>query len=154
MQKHTRINVAYFLFALFMVLIVQQWWAQAQQTEVVPYSQFEQMLAERKFDKVYVSDQRIIGQLKSPQGAKTTIVANIVAPELAKSLAKYDVTYTRIYESTWLKDILSWVLPALVFFGLWYFLIRRMNGFLDHRAGFRGRSVQTAFGANCQAGVA
>ncbi len=126
MEKHTRINIAYFLFAIFMVLLVQQWWSQAQQTEVVPYSQFEQMLAEHKFDKVFVGEQRIIGELKSPRGAKTTIVANIVPPELAKSLSKYDVTYTRIYESTWLKDLMSWIVPALVFFGLWYFLIRRM----------------------------
>ena len=126
MEKHARINIAYFLFAILMVMFVQQWWTQAQQTEAVPYSQFEQMLADHKFDKVFVSDQRIIGQLKSPQGAKTTIVANIVAPELAQSLSKYGVTYTRIYESTWLKDLMSWIVPALVFFGLWYFLIRRM----------------------------
>ena len=30
-------------------------------------------------------------------------------------------------ESTLLTDLLSWVVPAVVFFGLWTFLVRRMS---------------------------
>ena len=33
-----------------------------------------------------------------------------------------------MHESTFLRDILSWVVPALVFFGVWYLLVRRMAG--------------------------
>ena len=33
--------------------------------------------------------------------------------------------YTRVPDNTFLRDILSWVLPALVFFGLWFFVFRR-----------------------------
>ncbi|EPP7669437.1 AAA family ATPase, partial [Yersinia enterocolitica] len=51
--------------------------------------------------------------------------------------SKYDVPYARVLESTWLRDVLSWILPAVAFFGVWFFLFRRfaekqgMGGFLN-----------------------
>ena len=128
MQKHIQFNIAYLIFAFFAILFVQQWWHQAQTVEVVPYSQFEKLLQESKISEVVVSDQTITGKLKSPQGGKSTVVANIVQPQLADRLSKYDVKFTRVYESTFLRDLLSWVVPALVFFGVWFFLVRRFAG--------------------------
>jgi cell division protease FtsH len=126
MEKTTRFNVAYLLFALLAMLVLQQWWQQAQTVEVVPYSEFEKLLAQDKIAEVTVSDQRITGKLKSPENGKTVAVANLVQPDLAERLSQYDVKFTRVYESTFLRDMLSWVVPALVFFGVWYLLVRRM----------------------------
>jgi cell division protease FtsH len=126
MEKTTRFNVAYLLFALLAMLVLQQWWQQAQTVEVVPYSEFEKLLAQDKIAEVTVSDQRITGKLKSPENGKTLAVANLVQPDLAERLSQYDVKFTRVYESTFLRDMLSWVVPALVFFGVWYLLVRRM----------------------------
>ena len=109
MERSTQFNVGYLLFALFAILIVQQWWQQAQTVEVVPYSEFEKLLAEDKIDEVVVSDQRITGKLKAPENGKKVAVANLVPPELAERLSKYGVKYTRVNESTFLRDVLSWV---------------------------------------------
>src|SRR5882672_11639346 len=105
MERRTQFNVGYLLFALVAMLALQQWWQRAQTVEVVPYSEFEKMLAEGKIDEVAVSDQRITGKLKSKEGGKTVAVANLVPPELAERLSKYDVKYTRVYESTLLRDL-------------------------------------------------
>jgi cell division protease FtsH len=126
MERATRFNVGYLLFALLGMFFLQQWWHTAQTVEVVPYSQFEKLLKEDRIAEVTVSDQRITGKLKSPENGKRVAVANLVQPELAARLSQYGVEYTRVYESTFLRDILSWVLPALVFFGVWYLLVRRM----------------------------
>ena len=129
MERRTQFNVGYLLFALLAIFILQQWWQQAQTIEVVPYSEFEKLLAEDRIDEVVVSEQRITGKLKSPEkSGKTVAVANLVQPDLAERLSKFGVKYTRVYESTFLRDILSWVLPALVFFGVWFLLMRRMAG--------------------------
>jgi cell division protease FtsH len=128
MEKRTQFNLGYLLFALFAILILQQWWQQAQTIEVVPYSEFEKLLAEDRIAEVTVSEQRITGKLKSPENGKTVAVANLVQPELAERLSKFGVKYTQVHESTFLRDVLSWVLPALVFFGVWYLLVRRMAG--------------------------
>jgi cell division protease FtsH len=93
----------------------------------VPYSAFEQALAEGRIADVTVSDRTVSGRLKSPENGKTTLLATRVEPELAARLEKYGVPYTRTVESPLLRDLLSWIVPALVFFGLWYFVIRRMT---------------------------
>jgi len=128
MERKTQVNVAYLLFAVLAMLFVQQWWQRAQTIEVVPYSEFEQYLAQNKIAEVTVSDQRISGKLKSPEKGKSIVVANLVPPEIAERLDRYGVKYTRVQESTFLRDLLSWVVPALVFFGIWFLLVRRMAG--------------------------
>ncbi|HAJ11121.1 MAG TPA: cell division protein FtsH [Comamonadaceae bacterium] len=118
------------------LLWIQSTWQTARTVEPVPYSQFEQALAEGRVAEVTVGETTITGRLKSPDAAgKTMIVANRVAPDLAERLSRYDVPYTRVVESTLLRDILSWVAPAAVFFALWYFLIRR---FADRMGGGMG----------------
>jgi cell division protease FtsH len=125
MENRTRFNVAYLVFALVALLLVQRWWQEAQAVDVVPYSEFEQMLEQGRISEITIGERHIIGKLKSPEGRKTTVAANRVEPDLAERLSKYDVPYTRQVESTFLRDLLSWVVPALVFFGVWFLLARR-----------------------------
>jgi cell division protease FtsH len=49
-----------------------------------------------------------------------------VEPELAGWLGAAQVPYSRLVQSHFWRDVLSWVLPSLVFFGLWWLLIRRL----------------------------
>ncbi|MFO1293301.1 MAG: ATP-dependent zinc metalloprotease FtsH [Rubrivivax sp.] len=130
----TQWNVGYWLLALFALLTLQTLW-QARTVEPVPYSEFEKALAAGRVSEVVVGDSTITGKLKTPDGGKTVIVATRVDPALADRLAKYNVEYSRVVESTWLRDLMSWVLPALVFFGLWFFFIRR---FADKAGGLGG----------------
>ena len=92
MERRTRFNLIYLLFALFAILSLQQWWQRAQTVEVVPYSEFEKLLAADKIDEVIVSDQRITGKLKAPENGKKVAVANLVPPEVAERLSKYGVS--------------------------------------------------------------
>ena len=128
MERSTRFNIGYLVFALMAIFVLQQWWQQAQTVEVVPYSEFEKLLSEGKIAEVVVSDSRITGKLTGTDSGKKVAVANLVQPDLAERLSKFGVSYTQVHESTFLRDILSWVVPALVFFGVWYLLVRRMAG--------------------------
>ena len=125
-DRKTGWNIGYWLLAIAALMWFQSAWQTARTVEAVPYSQFQKALAEGKVAEVVVGETTITGKLKAPEGNKTVIVANRVEPELAKDLGQYGVTYTRVVESTLLRDILSWVVPVLVFFGLWYFVIRRV----------------------------
>jgi cell division protease FtsH len=124
------------LFAMFAILSLQQWWQHTQTVEVVPYSEFEKLLAADKVSEVVINGDRVTGKLKAPEKGKTVAAANLVQPELAERLSKYGVKYTRVNENTFFRDILSWVVPALVFFGVWYFLVRRMAGQQGGMGGF------------------
>ncbi|MBI5333593.1 MAG: ATP-dependent zinc metalloprotease FtsH [Burkholderiales bacterium] len=122
----TQWNVGYWLLALLALLWIQEIWQTQRTVEPVPYSAFEQALAEGKVSEVVIGETTITGKLKQPDGSKTVIVANRVEPALAERLSIYKVPYTRVVESTFLRDLLSWVVPAVVFFALWFFLIRRL----------------------------
>ncbi|WP_424895088.1 ATP-dependent zinc metalloprotease FtsH [Tepidimonas sp. HKU79] len=131
-------NVGYWVLAFVLLLWFQNVWHTARTVEPVPYSAFEQALAEGRVAEVIVGETTITGRLKTPDASgKTVIVANRVEPQLAERLSRYDVPYTRVVESTWLRDLLSWVVPALVFFALWFFVVRRvlerqgMGGFMS-----------------------
>jgi cell division protease FtsH len=129
-------NIGYWLLALVMLFMLQNLWQTQSTVEAVPYSQFEKALAEGKVSEVVVGETRITGKLKEPEASgKSVIVATRVEPDLAARLSQYDVPYTRVVESTWLRDLMSWVVPALVFFALWFFLIRR---FADKMGGGMG----------------
>jgi cell division protease FtsH len=126
MDKKAGFNLTYLLFALLAIVVLRDWWVQVQAVETVPYSQFEQYLSEGKVDEVTVSDRVISGRLKVPEpGGKTRVISTLVEPAIAERLSRYDVTYTRTFESTWMRDLLSWVAPVLIFIAIWYFIARR-----------------------------
>jgi len=120
----TQWNVGYWLIALLALFVLQTVW-QARTIEPVPFSEFEQALAEQRVAEVVIGDTTITGRLKNPDAGKTVIVANRVDVATSEWLDRYKVPYSRAIESTWLRDLLSWILPAVIFFGLWFFLIRR-----------------------------
>jgi len=137
MDKQQTWNIGYWIVALLALLALQNLWQGARQVEPVPYSEFERALADGRIAEVVVSDRTITGRLKQADGRTTTLVATRVEPDVAARLEKYGVPYTRVIESTFVRDLMSWVLPALVFFGLWFFAFRRfaekqgMGGFMS-----------------------
>ena len=138
MEKKNQWNTGYWIVSLLLLLSLQSYWPTAKTVEPVPYSEFEKALDEGRVAEVLVSDRTVTGRLKSPDSrGKTTIVATRVEPDLADRLSKYDVPYARVLESTLLRDVLSWILSAVSFFGVWFFLFRRfaekqgMGGFLN-----------------------
>ncbi len=137
MNKKQTWNLGYWFIAIVMLLLLQDVWRSAREAQPVSYSEFEKALSEGRIASVTVSDRMISGRLKTADGNKTTLVAARVEPDLAARLENFHVPYTRVVENTLLKDLLSWIVPALVFFGLWFFLFRRfadkqgMGGFLS-----------------------
>ena len=137
MDKKQIWTIAYWIIAITLLLLLQDIWQNGNQIQLVPYSEFEQALAENRLDSVTVSDRLISGKLKTAVGTKTVLAATIVEPALAARLDKYAVPYTRIVESTWLRDLFSWIAPALIFLSLWFFIFRNyadkqgMGGFLS-----------------------
>ena len=124
LDKKQSWNVGYWLLAAVLLLRLQSIWQSASQSEVVPYSAFEQALSEGRILAVTVTDLTMTGRLKATEGQKSVLVTARIEPDLVTRLDKYNVPYTRVVERTWLKNLASWLLPTLVFFGLWFYLFR------------------------------
>ena len=127
MERKIRINIWYVIFAILCVLLVQMWLQKIQQIEVIPYSEFERYLRDGRIAEILVTERHIQGVLedKSPLG-RNVFSTTRIETDLARELAKYDVTVTGGTEESFAKDIISWVVPMLVFFGIWMFIVRRV----------------------------
>jgi cell division protease FtsH len=129
MTKQTRFHIGYWIVAIIGFAILQYFFAMAQKIAPIPYSQFEQLLREGKVASIGISDRYIQGTLKSPlPDGKSQFVTTRVDPQFAEELQKYGVTYTGEVESTFLQTLLSWIVPVVLFLGLWTLLARRMAG--------------------------
>ncbi len=119
-------NIGYAIAAIFLVFIIQYAVSVANQIAPIPYSDFQRLLHEGKIASVGVSDRFIQGSLKEPlPGGKKQFVTTRVDPQFAIELDKYGVRYTGEIESTLLRDLLSWLMPMLLFVGLWWYIGRR-----------------------------
>jgi cell division protease FtsH len=120
-------NTWYWIAAIVGILLIQYLVGTARQIAPIPYSQFEQLLREGKVAEIGISDRFIQGALKEPlPSGQSRFMTTRVDPEFAQQLDKFGVRYTGQIENTLFRDILSWVLPVLIFFGLWTFLARRI----------------------------
>ncbi len=119
-------NIYFSIFAIIGILLAHELWQESQRVEAVPYSQLETLLQKGEIKELNIYEDRIVGILKEVvNGNKEVVVANRVEPRLAEQLTQYNVPFTQIRESKFLSTILSWVIPALIFFGIWMFLFRK-----------------------------
>ncbi|WP_298879341.1 ATP-dependent zinc metalloprotease FtsH [uncultured Bradyrhizobium sp.] len=124
------------IFAGSMLLVVLQFIATTYNSiESIPYSQFEQLLAQDKITEVSVGPDTIQGKLKEPlPGGKSAFVTARVDMALAEKLAARGVSVTGVPGSGLLQGLLSWIFPVAIFFMIWYWAGRSMGG----RQGFGG----------------
>jgi cell division protease FtsH len=126
MNNKTRFNILYALVTFCAVLLIQYFIATAHQVAVIPYSEYQQLLQQGKVDSVGISDRSIQGTLKEPlKGGQKQFVTTRVDPDIAQQLEKYHVRFTGQIESTFLRDLLSWIMPVLLFVGVWWYIGRR-----------------------------
>src|SRR5574341_678549 len=130
MNKKISFSIWYIFLAIWAVILVHDFIHALQKIEELPYSEFRTLVAAGKVAEVTVSNQILTGKLKPEEGSKeeklfTTV--RVEDPDLVKELNARGVKFTGVIESTFLRDLLSWVLPALIFVGIWYFIFRRLG---------------------------
>ncbi|MBM3505238.1 MAG: AAA family ATPase, partial [Alphaproteobacteria bacterium] len=126
MEKRTQFNVWYFVLAFAGVLLLQALWGQFQRIEPLPYSEFVRQLESGNVAEVAVSDRVIRGSLKTamPSG-RSEFQTTRVDPEFAERLGQAGVVFRGEIESTFWRDLLSWIVPVVFFVGVWFFVFRR-----------------------------
>ncbi len=95
----------------------------------IPYSQFQTYLDAGKVKSVVVNGDSIRGTLTEamPDG-KTQFSTISVRPDLAAALAGRHVEFNGTATGGTFSTILSWVIPPLLFVGIWMFASRGMGG--------------------------
>jgi len=134
-SRRQAVIIGYFVAAGIGMLALQWLLATYNTIETIPYSEFERLVAQGSVTEVSVAQDTIQGKLKDklPSGKSAFITAR-VDPGLAEKLESKGVVVTGIPSGGLFQTILSWIIPALMFYLIWIFLGRR----LADRQGFGG----------------
>jgi len=144
MDKKQIFSLWYVVAALIVLMTLQEF-AGSNHTQTLTYSEFKQALAAGKVDDIVLKEGVATGRLNADgldqilpapriealkkQGGEhrfRTVLLN--DPGLIAQLDASKMRYGGVLESKWLGLLISWVAPALVFVGIWFFVIKRMAG--------------------------
>ena len=128
MQKIPQWNLWYLLLAVLGMLLIQDLAQSWRSTEPLPYSELMVQLEAGNVASVVVYPDRLQGEFTRPLPDGHTHFSTLrVDPDLAQAFAHKGVKVTGGVQSTLFRDLMGWVLPALIFFGIWMFLVRRIT---------------------------
>ncbi|MBS0525648.1 MAG: ATP-dependent zinc metalloprotease FtsH [Proteobacteria bacterium] len=128
MKKDPRIRYIVFGLTFVGLMLLQALLGQWRQVEQISYGEFRSLVETGKLAEVVVSESALRGKLLTPRDdGKSMVVTNRMSPELVDWLSKYNVKYSAEAGSGWLSAVLSWILPTLLFLGVWVFLMNRMG---------------------------
>jgi len=134
-SRKQAVVIGYMLAAGIGMMLLQWALATYNTVDTIPYSEFEQLVAQGNVTEAAVGQDTIQGKLKNklPSGKSAFVTARVDAP-LAEKLAAKGVVVTGVPSGGFFQTILSWVVPAFMFYLIWIFLGRR----IADRQGFGG----------------
>lgn len=136
MEKHHKFSIWYVVLGVWVVLVLHNYLSASFAVRTIPYSDFLKDLRENKVAEVAITAGEIHGKMNDDAGGigKGERFKTIrVDPKLSETLEQYNVTFKGQVESTFLKNLFSWIFPIFLFIGIWYFFMKRMMG---QQAGF------------------
>jgi cell division protease FtsH len=127
----TRFSLGYFIVALLLMILIQNLFL-AETIHRIPYSEFKEFLRTDKIESVTLSQDEIRGLVKEGQesvlgGTRLFSTVRVQDADLVNELEQHGVKYSGRYENTWVTTLLSWVVPIVIFFGIWSLIFRRMS---------------------------
>ena len=127
MEKHHKFSIWYVLLGIWFVLILNNLIAQSIGPTRLAYSEFLNKLKDDKVREIAIGEQTISGTFIDDQGKEASFTTVKVNPDLAKELEGHNIKFRGEIESTFFRNLLSWVIPIFLFVGVWYFMMKRMG---------------------------
>jgi len=129
MERHHKFSIWYVVLGIWVVLLLHQYLLSVFSIRTIPYSEFLDLLNQNKVKEVAITSNQIQGRMKSEANGTGELFRTVrVDPELSRTLAEYGVTFKGEVESTFFRNLLSWIFPVFIFVGVWYFFMKRMTG--------------------------
>ncbi|GAB4258395.1 MAG: ATP-dependent zinc metalloprotease FtsH [Pararhodobacter sp.] len=125
MERKTEFNIWYWIVAFLAVVFIQDIIAGYRSVTPISYSQFESYLESGNVSSVAVGADTITGTFTEPVDGKSQFVTTLVDPAILERIDRSGVEISGVPQNTFLGTLMSWVAPALVFFGVWMLLFRK-----------------------------
>ncbi|HUW29803.1 MAG TPA: ATP-dependent zinc metalloprotease FtsH [Sulfuriferula sp.] len=144
MEKRTHFSIWYILAAIFFAFWIQSL-LMARHEVSLTYSEFKKAVATRQIAQLSLGKEIIVGKLKvqglerilSPDqmaqirvarhGTYPFVTVRVEDPDLVKELQAAQIPFAGTLESTFLKNLLAWILPFVLLMAVWGFIFKRMG---------------------------
>ena len=144
-----KFSIMYYVVVIVLLIGVQLAFFWSGSTQEIPYSTFRKLIAENKIESVKISPEKIYIKLKpgaqtgiavkelpkdgpgifTPQSKQEEIVVNPVRDDtLIELLESKGIKYQGMASSTWIGELIQWILPFVLLIGIYFFVFRRMGG--------------------------
>jgi cell division protease FtsH len=132
MEKRSSLTVVYLVMALILVFILQSYISP--KINNVSYSQFKDLIVQKKINSVVVSSNSLRGFEKPSEGAKEPLfpkfayqTPRVDDKDLISFLEQNKVDIIAENENTFWRIFLSWVIPLGFFMLVWLWFMRRLG---------------------------
>jgi cell division protease FtsH len=148
MERKTQFSIWYFLAVFFVLLLLQRFYVM-QNVQDITYSELRKLIEEKQVENLIVSSTAVRGWLKDGaaqiiadmrndpaikdriqslhQQRRPFTTVRMEDPDLVKLLEANGIQYRAELANTWFTALLSWIVPMVVFFALWGFLLKRIG---------------------------
>ena len=130
MDKKLKFSVWYIIIAFWAIILLQDAYLVFRHLDEIPYSEFKSLVAQGKVTEVVLTPAVINGKLKPEKDndpPRLFQTVRVEDPDLVKDLEQHHVKFTGMVQSTFWKDLASWVIPIIIFFGIWYWIFSRLG---------------------------
>jgi cell division protease FtsH len=131
MEKQHKFSIWYILLGIWGVFIIHNMIFSALSIKTIPYSEFLKLVKEGKVSEVAITQNQIQGSLLNDgsESGKGELFRTVrVDSDISQLLEKNNIKFKGEIESTFFRDLFSWIVPIFIFVGIWYFMMRRMTG--------------------------
>ena len=131
-QKKISFSASYLIIALASLLLIQFWLSP--KVNNVSYTQFKNLVKEFKINSVVISTNQLKGFETREDAKKEPLFPEMIYrtprvddSKLVDFLEENKIDIIAENENTFLKTLLSWIVPAVIFVGIWMFAIKKMG---------------------------
>ncbi len=144
MENKHQFSIWYFVIAFLFIAYLQSFF-NPPRIENLPYSEFKILLKAKKLEKLRLTETDISGTILlrdidehlpyervealkiNGDVERAFYTVRLNDPKLMEDLESSGVSFAGKKENRWLSNVISWVIPILLFFALWSYLFRRMG---------------------------
>ncbi len=145
MNRALLFSVLYVTAATLTTLLFHSW-VSSEHHETIAYSDFKRLaragrivyaeIGDRSITgtldltdtQVIVTDQHGVSKTVGGPGQRPFTTFRLDDPALQADLAAGGARYGGVRRSHWIDDTLSYLIPLLAFFGIWYYALRLLDG--------------------------
>src|SRR6266536_1224347 len=147
-KKQQLFSIGYFILVFIIIMMVQNYFS-SPHMQTITYSQFKDLVQKGLVENLSIGEKIIHGSIKGasvkevfpPEKHKDAPsevkegkkphpfnTVRVEDPTLTADLQKARIPFLGELSNTWFSTILSWVVPTVIFFLLWGYLMKKMGG--------------------------